>query len=118
MLVAGIRYRLSTRPFKQVYDWVEDRKRPGSSQSVPLRRIVWSVKKVARFVPEATCLTQAFATQILCARYGFQTMLRVGVDRSEKGTLEAHAWVEYQGYVIIGHLPNLERYQVMPSLAS
>ena len=66
-------------------------------------RLVWAIRVASPYVPKATCLTQALATQLLLARHGHPPAhLRVGVVRGEKGRLEAHAWVESQGKVLVG----------------
>jgi hypothetical protein len=64
-------------------------------------RAVWTVKTVARFVPGATCLTQALVTEILYAFRGDAAQTRFGVSRNES-RLQAHAWVESGGKVILG----------------
>ena len=65
-------------------------------------RIAWSVGSAARFVPRATCLTQALAGEILLRRAGYPADLRIGVATDRSGTLEAHAWIESEGRVVIG----------------
>lgn len=73
-------------------------------------RIVWAVKTISRYVPKTkTCLIQALATQILLKQRGFPAKIHIGVTKSEKGKLEAHAWIESQGRIIIGG-ENLSRY--------
>ena len=47
----------------------------------------------------ATCLIQALLTWWLLARRGIQTDLLIGVNNQE--AFKAHAWVEYQGDVLI-----------------
>src|SRR6187455_1085195 len=44
-----------------------------------LDRIAWAVKAASRYVPEATCLTQALATQVLVERAGFPSRVYLGV---------------------------------------
>ena len=80
------------------------------------RRIVWecahAVSRAARLVPRASCLTQALTLQRVLARRGQACSLLLGVDRrapsssgapmrSKKG-VEAHAWIEWHGRVLIG----------------
>jgi hypothetical protein len=43
-----------------------------------------------------TCLTRSLLLRWLLQRRGIQAQLRIGV-RSLEGTIEAHAWLEYQG---------------------
>jgi Transglutaminase-like superfamily len=64
-------------------------------------RVTWMVKTAARFVPGASCLTQAIATELLCGFCGEAAETCFGVSRQD-GRLEAHAWVESGGKVILG----------------
>lgn len=59
------------------------------------------------------CLTRSLALQWLLGRGGIATQLRIGV-RLERGQLEAHAWVEFQG-TPINDQPDIEsRYRAFP----
>jgi len=89
--------------------------RNGSDQ-VSVDEIVWAVTLASRYVPRATCLTQALAGQVLLARWGHRVELFIGVARGPAGSLEAHAWLESCGRVVIGDLVNLSRYIAFPSL--
>jgi hypothetical protein len=42
------------------------------------------------------------AMQVLLGRLGQRSELRLGVARKLGGQLEAHAWVETQGRIVIG----------------
>jgi hypothetical protein len=66
------------------------------------RRIAWAVENVSRYVPRATCLTQALAGQMLLARHGHLARLCLGVARDESGRFRAHAWLESDGRIVIG----------------
>ena len=81
-----------------------------------VERIGWAVALVSRWVPKATCLTQAFAAQILLTRQGYPASLRIGVAKGEGGQFEAHAWVETQGRVVLGG-PQLARFTPLPTLS-
>jgi hypothetical protein len=72
-------------------------------------QVARAVTAASHYVPRATCLTQALATQVLLTRRGYPVSLRIGVAKEEGGRLEAHAWVENQGKVVIGGAA-LERY--------
>ena len=72
-------------------------------QSEIPRQVAWAVRAVSRCVPRATCLTQAMATQAILAGLGVPATLRIGVAPGEKdGRLEAHAWLEHGGRIVIG----------------
>ena len=82
-----------------------------------LGQIIWGVNVATRYMPGgAKCLARALTTQILMIHSGFSPELCIGVAKAQSGELEAHAWIKYQGYVVIGHLPDLPRYIQLPSL--
>jgi Transglutaminase-like superfamily len=83
--------------------------------SADVEKIVRAVVLASHYVPAATCLTQALAGQILLTQYGEPALLRIGVAKNEAGKLEAHAWVESRGRIVIGALPELIRYTPLPS---
>jgi hypothetical protein len=64
--------------------------------------LVWSVVVVSPYVPKTTCLAQALAAQLLLQQAGHQARLHIGVNYGIGGRLEAHAWVESQGRILIG----------------
>ena len=64
--------------------------------------VVWAVEAVSAYVPGATCLTQALATQALLARRGRQSTLQVGLTRGASGQLAGHAWLACAGKIVIG----------------
>ncbi len=82
-----------------------------------LGQIIWGVNVATRYMPGgAKCLARALTTQVLMSHSGFSPELCIGVAKAESGELEAHAWIKHQGYVVIGHLPDLPRYIQLPSL--
>ncbi len=118
--VGLMRLGLWVLPFRIVLRLVEHmrgRTAPGATISGDMsRRVGWAVRKVARSVPGASCLTQALATQILLSRYGLDGRLRIGVARATAGKLAAHAWIESEGVILVGNLPNLGRFVELPPL--
>lgn len=80
--------------------------------------LAWAVRAAARRVPKASCLTQAVALESLLADAGIRAELLIGVARRADGSFEAHAWVEHDGRILIGGVPGMERFAVMPSGSS
>ncbi len=81
-----------------------------------LSKIVGAVNLSSRYMPGGVkCLARALTTQVLMSRYGYSPQLRIGVAKGEGGKLEAHAWVENQGQVVIGYLRDLSRFTPLPS---
>ena len=82
-----------------------------------VRQVVWAVEKSAQLMPGgAKCLAKALATQVLLARRGCEGELKIGVAKNDQGQLEAHAWIVKDQQVIMGKLPNLERFTSLPSI--
>jgi Transglutaminase-like superfamily len=72
-----------------------------------LDRLVWAVDVVGGY-SAGSCLRKALALQWLLSRRGLSTRLWLGVHGG-KATLQAHAWLECDGRVILGG-PVGERY--------
>jgi Transglutaminase-like superfamily len=67
-----------------------------------VEQVVWAVRVVSRFVPGATCLTQALAAQALLTESGFPSQVEIGVAKDALRRLHSHAWVVCQGQVVLG----------------
>lgn len=81
-------------------------------------RIVWAAGAAGRLLLGARpCLPLAMATQWLLRRHGVATDLRIGVMRDQSRQLEAHAWVELNGRILIGQMPSLDRFERLPALS-
>lgn len=102
--------RLRTRLARMETD---DRERGAGA---PLDELVWCIEAASRYVPAATCLTRSMAAQILLRRNGHASTLWIGVARGSCGALEAHAWVECDGRVVVGEVENLGRFTPLPLL--
>jgi hypothetical protein len=93
-------------PFRTIHAAFERLSRTAPASTNHSESIDWQIARavqlVSRFVPHSTCLIQALATQALLLHYAVPGQLRIGVTRSTQGTIEAHAWVERHGRVIIG----------------
>lgn len=76
---------------------------------VSTARIAWAVMAVSRYVPYASCLTQTLATMGLLRRHGYSADMRIGVALDAARNLQAHAWVESEGKLVIGGT-GLEQY--------
>ena len=75
-----------------------------------MEKIAWAVRAASKGVPRATCLTQALAAQVLFARHAHAVDLKIGVAKGDAGGLEAHAWLEHGGRVVVGNVRDLGRY--------
>jgi hypothetical protein len=109
---------LLVMPFQRLYRLLCRMSRPTKPGSVDYRQIVEAVELSSRNMPfTATCLVRALTGQVLLLRAGHPSELRIGVARGEAGKMEAHAWIVYQGMVIIGNRQDLSRYMPFPTLS-
>lgn len=87
-------------------------RRRRSPAALTIDRITWLVTISANLVPGHTkCLVRALTAQVFLKRHQHPCELRIGVTRPDSnGNLEAHAWIESQGQIILGDLPDLAKY--------
>jgi hypothetical protein len=122
-LICCVRLGLWLLPFRVIKERVakitsratSNSTHPQPQDSEVVRRVASSVRRASRYVPAASCLTQALATQILLARRGQISSLQIGVTKSD-GEFKAHAWVESEGKIIIGQVRGLRNYTVLNHL--
>jgi Transglutaminase-like superfamily len=105
-LLWAVRIGLWFLPFQRLRDLLS-RKNKRSSSTVAantecVETIAGSVRAMSRYAPAATCLVQALVTATLLEESGLPACLRIGVARSTGVRIEAHAWVESNGKVVIG----------------
>jgi len=87
---------------------------PGSPTPGQITR---AVDLADRHLPgERTCLMRSMTAEALLRAYRYEPTHRIGVDKEEAGGVEAHSWLEYDGEVLIGNLPDLSRYDSLPPL--
>ena len=107
VLVASIRIALWLFPFRTLRPALARLASNAAPRRYPLakpvERVPWAVAVAAAYVPDATCLVQALAGQILFARYGEESKLHIGVAREERAGVRAHAWLDHGGRVVIGN---------------
>lgn len=121
LLLGTIRLGLALLPFQTMRHLTARLGQAGmpmkAVEHASFERIGWAVTAVSRRFPgTCTCLTQALAAQLMLDRRGHPSRLRIGVARGARGQLQAHAWLESRGMVVIGDLHDLARYVPLPSL--
>ena len=111
-LVAA-RVALWTMPFARVQELAARLGARRGGVGVAPGRVAWSVETTAKSIPQATCLTQALAAQVMLSRAGEEPSLHIGVA-TERGAFEAHAWLELNGRPLVGDR-DLDRYARLES---
>jgi hypothetical protein len=116
--VVLLRVALTVVPFRSAQRLVARSARmPGHrNRSLSEDDLAWAVETASRRVPRATCLTQALALQLLLNREGRPSELRLGVAKRTDGGLEAHAWLESGGRILIGGGSHASRFTPLPEL--
>jgi hypothetical protein len=116
VLLWSIRVGMWVLPFTTLRRLVGRLQKPGKPpQDVALMtsKIAVATASAGRFVPDATCLAQSLTAQTLLTRRGCPHEFRLGVARTDNGGIKAHAWIESNGEVVLGMLPDLAGYTVL-----
>src|SRR5712672_3472911 len=92
-LVSAIRLGLCFLPFRVLQRFVQRQNKKSGEVHSAAGQYVWAVRAVSRYVPGATCLTQALAAQTFLARSGHESHIEIGVRKDEQDRFMAHAWV-------------------------
>lgn len=120
ILVGLVRVGVWLLPFRTVRGLLGRLRRPAAERrrgdELSSERIAWAVDVVGKRIPGGgNCLVQALATQVLLDRRRRTARLRIGVAKDRQGNLEAHAWIESDGRVIIGG-SDVSRFVAFPAL--
>ena len=105
----AIRVALRIVPFGRIAGWAERRHRGREGRARPAApgetpaRIGWATAAVARRVaPPRSCLAQALTAQVMLGARGRAATIRFGAKREGAAPLDAHAWLECDGAVLVG----------------
>lgn len=76
------------------------------------QQLAWAVDVASERVPGGeNCLVRALTLHTWLARLGHPAELRIGVRPETQSGMAAHAWVEVDGQVLIGSVPELDLYR-------
>jgi uncharacterized membrane protein YecN with MAPEG domain len=116
-VVALVRIALSLLSYRVLHRFLRQKVPHTSSNNGKVDRIVNAVGRASRFVPQASCLTQALAAQFILARAGLPSQVRVGVAIHDQGKFVAHAWLIRDGRVVMGGTAEeIQRYATLVDL--
>ncbi|MBW4612041.1 MAG: lasso peptide biosynthesis B2 protein [Desmonostoc vinosum HA7617-LM4] len=118
MLLGLVKLGLWLLPFQTLRQVIANFNQPNPKlDQTSLSKIIWAVNVSTRYIPSgAMCLARALTCQVLMSRRSYSPELCIGVAKTDKGKLEAHAWVESQGQIIVGDLTDLGRFTRLPYL--
>jgi hypothetical protein len=106
-LLLGIRFALSFLSFRVVLTALRSLSRSSlfarAAAPSSLDRALWAVETCTNRLPTTqTCLIRALAAQALLISAHSEASFRIGVAKDLDGKLQAHAWVESNGRIVIG----------------
>ena len=84
-----------------------------SPTTIAIDSVAWAVKAAGRRVPGTTCLAEALVAHSMLLHRGHAPTLRLGVRQSKRPPLDAHAWVECDGIVVVGTSDTLSEYALL-----
>lgn len=102
VLIGLIRVAITCVPFGRIrrcLTWAHSLRVPSR---IPPAGIIRAVQSASARVPYSTCLTAALAAELMLAWSGRGSQLRLGVILDSAGKLDAHAWLEMDGEVVLG----------------
>lgn len=74
---------------------------PQFERRITVARITHAVERIARFVPDASCLTQTISCQAILSWKGIPSTITMGLKKDEGGALKAHAWLSWNDQVVL-----------------
>jgi hypothetical protein len=93
---------LSFGQFRSLYGWAARGKYSIFLSEEDVQRVTWAVRSAAYHLPMSVlCLPQALAAKYLL-RNAATIELHIGVALTADESFVAHAWVEWQGKIVIG----------------
>lgn len=121
-IIALIRIGLVTFPYVKIRRLLNKSSKPkpqaALNQTYP-EQVVWAARAIARHtLGDKPCLVQALAVEWLLRRKGYTTSLHIGVNKDKQDKLLAHAWLEYDGDIIIGGRTSPSKYATLQRLPS
>jgi hypothetical protein len=85
-----------------------------TNSTISIDQIIWAINVSTHLSPgQAKCLARALTAHTLMKRQGYNPTLQIGVIKNSEEEFQAHAWLEYQGKIVVGQLPDMEKYSTL-----
>lgn len=101
--------RLAVRliPFSWIVRWIEHKASSHQSAKIPEPALIYSLRRAVKTASrnalwKSVCMQQSLAMYSMLSRRGYGSTLRMGAKINPEGKIEAHAWLESNGQVILG----------------
>jgi hypothetical protein len=101
--VLCVRVLLWVTRYQRIRSWLV---RPCTSDPQPARggavvRTARMVRRAARLVPDASCLTQSISCQAVLSWRRIPSTIAMGVRKDPDGDLRVHAWLVWNDFVVL-----------------
>lgn len=90
-------------------------------RTIPARLSERNPERIARltrtssdYLPFTACLEEAIVVDALLTKYEFDSQLQIGVIKLPDGDIEAHAWVNHAGEIVVGGDEDIGQYHRLP----
>ena len=113
LLLLLVRIGLHATSYARLRAWLERMAVVRSRTRSPVGDITWAVGAAGRRIIGTTCVAEALAVYTMLRRRGYEPVLRIGVRQSDHSLLEAHAWVECDGDIVMGEVPQIAGYAIL-----
>lgn len=113
LLLVFVRIGLRATSYARLRAWLERVALMRSPRQSSVADVIWAVSAAGRRITGTTCLAEALAVYTMLRRRGHEPLLRIGVRQSDRSLLEAHAWVECGGHIVMGEVPELAGYAIL-----
>ncbi|MEM9581173.1 MAG: lasso peptide biosynthesis B2 protein [Pseudomonadota bacterium] len=77
------------------------REDPQPERRLAVYHVARVVARLARLIPDASCLTQSIACQAVLSWRNIPSSISMGVKKEDGGTLRWHAWVTWNDVIIL-----------------
>jgi len=123
LLIVLLRFMLSFFSFGNVRRYIsthilQDEKGQRSGKRKHSRKdMVLGVKLASKYLLRVNrCLIESIVLWVLFKRHGYPADLHIGIRKDARAQLNGHAWVESEGIIAIGWLPDLSKFVMLPPL--
>ena len=118
LLLPSVRLLQQALPFRRWRSLLTRTNQVGAQSSAAATpdELARAVERARKLPGEYKCLPAAYTLHLLLHRHGYASTVQVGVAHDANGAVEAHAWVEHEGKILIGALPDLVRFVPLPPL--
>ena len=113
LLLVFVRIGLRITRYSRLRGWLALTARVRTRTPSSVSDVTWAVGAAGRRITGTTCLAEALAVYTMLRRRGHEPLLRIGVRQRDYSLLDAHAWVECDGQVVMGEVPRITDYAIL-----